>query len=434
MGKSKLLAQFASQLILQGRGVAVLDPAADLVDDILLLLLRHGYYRRPDALRKVLYVDFAEPRGAIAFNILKQPYPPYEVARNLVEATTRAWPSLSGGAAPQFENLLLASAALLIDNDLPLTALPRLLTDSAYRAHLLVRVRDPQVRDYFRGRYEREDASGRRTGGNLNESTLRRAFLLTYPPPLRYSLGQAENRLNLRAFMDRGVSLLVSLGGLDAQTQRLLGCLLTVGFEQAVLSRADLPPEARRPYHLIIDEFSQFSATSSEALERVLALARKYRLFLTLAHQTWGQAKSVQSALQNAAFLTFRPGVDDLAYAASRVASINPYQVKYQTKTHPVYVSASEQQAQWEYALSHLPPRHAYLRLRGRTIAFTTRPLPCPTPALLRELDRLKETYARQLLTPHDQVRESTRDPDEMFSDEAGRGAPPAHFEILPDI
>src|SRR6185437_15060823 len=43
MGKSKLLAQYTSQLILQGQACAVLDPHADLVEDILLLLLQHGY-------------------------------------------------------------------------------------------------------------------------------------------------------------------------------------------------------------------------------------------------------------------------------------------------------------------------------------------------------------------------------------------------------
>lgn len=53
-----------------------------------------------------------------------------------------------------------------------------------------------------------------------------------------------------------------------------------------------------------------------------------------------GQAKSVQPALQNAAFLTYGPSADDLTYAASCVASINPLQVKYQTMTHPVYLSA----------------------------------------------------------------------------------------------
>jgi hypothetical protein len=402
MGKSKLLAQYASQLILQGRACAVLDPHADLVEDILLLLLRQGYFRHPDAYSRLLYVDFADPVRAIPFNVLRQPhYDAYTIARNLVEACTRAWPTLSGGAAPQFENLLLAGASALIANGLPLTALPRLLTDASYRQELLRRVTDPQILDFFHARYDR--------AGQLNESTLRRAFLLTYPPPLRYSLGQDANRLDLRALMDRRVSLLVSLGGLDAQTQRLLGCLLTVGFEQAALSRADLPPAARTPYHLIVDEFSQFSAQSEEALERALALTRKYGLFLTLAHQTWGQAKGLQSALQNAAFLTFRVGSDDLSYAANRIGQTNPYRVKYMTggasrPLRPVYMSAAEQREEWEYAIATLRPQEAFLRMRGRTVFFTTTRLLHPDLRQRRALREVRAEYAKQLLTPHERI------------------------------
>jgi hypothetical protein len=407
MGKSKLLASIASQLILQGGPCAVIDPHADLADDVLRLLLARGYFRRSDAMRKLLYVDFAHPERFIPFNVLRAPYTTYEIARNLVEACTRAWPSLGGGAAPQFENLLLASATVLIENDLPLTALSPLLTDDAYRARLLTRVTDPQARDFFRFRY-----GGKSGGGGLNESTLRRAFLLTYPPPLRYSLGQQENALDFRALMDRRVSLICSLGGLDAQTQRLLGCLLTVGFETAALSRADLPPERRSPYHLILDEFSQFSAQSGVALERVLALTRKFGLFLTLAHQTWSQIdERLQGALQNTSFITFRLGQDDVAWGARRVAPFDPYQVKYWTQAtashsaRPIYVTRSEQQAQWEYALLRLRPREAISRVRGRTVQFRTHPVPPATPALTRELTALRARYAGELLRPSSEIK-----------------------------
>lgn len=92
------------------------------------------------------------------------------------------------------------------------------------------------------------------------ESTLRRVFLLTFSPSLRFPLGHSENALNLRDIMDRGTSIVFNLGGLDEDSQRLLGSLLTVGFEVAALSRADIPSDRRRRYHLMIDEFSQFSA------------------------------------------------------------------------------------------------------------------------------------------------------------------------------
>lgn len=415
MGKSKLLAQYASQLILQGRACVVLDPHADLVEDVLLLLLQKGYFRRPDALSRVLYVDFAHPTRSVPFNVLHQPhYDAYTIAQNLLEACTRAWPTLGGGAAPQFENLLLAGVSVLIANQLSLTALPRLLTDAAYREQLLMHVHDPQVLDFFRSRYDRS-GNGH---GQLSESTLRRAFLLAYPPSLRYSLGSSHNLLDFRALMDRQVSLLLSLGGLDAQTQRLLGCLITVGFEQAALSRADLPPAARRPYHLIVDEFSQFSAQSEEALERVLALARKYGLYLVLAHQTWGQARGLQSALQNAAFLSFRVGPDDLSYAASRIGPVNPYRVKYMTggtsmhPPHPIHVSGAEQHAEWEYAIATLRPQEAFLRLRDRTIQFRTIRLPHPTPSLRHQLHDLRAAYATRLLVPRQQGQQLVEVPE----------------------
>src|SRR5205823_6124009 len=118
-------------------------------------------------------------------------------ARNVVEACKRAWPALADGAAPQFENIMLASALVLVQNALPLTELPRLLSDRAYRDRLLQRVTDHDVVDFFRSRFDRwgRDAS------LMVESTLRRVFLLTFSPTLKASLGQSENALNFRELM-----------------------------------------------------------------------------------------------------------------------------------------------------------------------------------------------------------------------------------------
>src|SRR5262249_52587449 len=152
-GKSKLLASIATQLIVQGEPCAVIAPHGDLAEDVLRLLVERGFYRWSDAFEKVRFVDFSHSDRFVPFNILKAPYSTYEIARNLVEACTRARPTLTGGAAPQLENLLLASATVLIENELPLTALTSLLTDRAYRERLLQRVRDPQALDFFRARY-----------------------------------------------------------------------------------------------------------------------------------------------------------------------------------------------------------------------------------------------------------------------------------------
>src|SRR5690242_8933681 len=64
-GKSKLLASYASQLILQGQAVGVVDPHADLAHDILALLLEARYFERKDARQKLLYIDFSDRTAAL---------------------------------------------------------------------------------------------------------------------------------------------------------------------------------------------------------------------------------------------------------------------------------------------------------------------------------------------------------------------------------
>lgn len=180
--------------------------------------------------------------------------------------------------------------------------------------------------------------------------------------------------------MDEGVSVLFDLGGLDEDTQRFLGCLLTVGFEVAALSRADMAMERRRRYCLVLDEFSQFSAQSEEALARVLSLARKYGLFLTLAHQTWSQISSrMQGALQNSVEIAFRLGRSDAELAAPLFGRFDPLAVKHEVmdplqveRTHPVFYSLAETFEEWTRTLTELRPREAYVKFGAKTARIRT--------------------------------------------------------------
>lgn len=134
-------------------------------------------------------------------NWLAQPYPDHVVAHNYSEVWKRAWSSLKSGAATQFENTLPAALLVLIANQRPLTDLHRLLIDKLFRDGLLAGVRDPQVVDFFRARFER----GSKSTPASAESTLRRAFLISLSPALRDSLGQAENALDFCRTIDEPV-------------------------------------------------------------------------------------------------------------------------------------------------------------------------------------------------------------------------------------
>lgn len=367
-GKSKFLAHFTASNILQGVGCCLIDPHSDLARDTVMILADNGFFNTQQGYHRLIYIDLSNQDRFYPFNYLKQPYSVHEIARHFVKVCQRAWPALADGSAPVFENIMLHAAVLLSQNDLPLTKLNELLTVKAYRDTLLENCTDGDVVNFFRNQF---DTWGR-DAPMLIGSSLRRASLLSFTPTLKYTLGQKENRFPFRSLMDQNISVIVNLGGLDEQTQRILGCLLTVGFEEAALSREDLPEYKRTLYHLILDEFSMFSAQSEEALSRVLSLARKYGLFLTLAHQTGSQLQErLLGALQNAMPIFFRLGYDDALWAAPRVGRANLRHVKHAPKAlkgeltveqNPVYYQMQEEYEGWLRRIEDLYPQQCFIK------------------------------------------------------------------------
>jgi hypothetical protein len=401
VGKSKLLASVYTQLLTQHIPGALIDPHADLADEALSLLLDAGY-----PTDKLLYIEFSRQDRFLPFNVLSQPYDDHTVARNIVEVCKRAWPSLAGGAAPMFEAILLHGSLVLVQNRLPITELPRVLMLKAYRDRLLANVTDRRVIEFWQDTFDRLPV---RDQLDQVQSTMRRAYILTFTKALRYSLGQTTNVLDFRALMDSGTSVIFNLGGLDEETQKFLGCLITVGYEVAALSRADQPAGDRCPYHLILDEFSMFSATSEEALARILSLARKYNLTLTMAHQTWSQVSSrLQGALQNTTSIAFRLGETDAMWRAPGLVKFDPHEVKHEVeegtaRTHPLYMSLPEQVRLMIDELTSLPRQTAYLKLGNHVQKFQSLDVGSPriTP---RDLGRIKDSYAARLMVQVDKV------------------------------
>lgn len=257
-GKSRLLAQIALALIEQGEGVTMLDPHGDAARLVMGHLVARGIYRDERAYERITYLDLpaaARVGRYMPFNILEQSFDTPTTAGLVLEALRRAWPALDNGVAPAFENAVLAGVSVLVHHRLPIIFLHDLLTDAAWRALLLKDVTDQAVRSFF----TRLDRWGSREQAQYLESTLRRAFLLSFSPVLRYSLGQTENRIgSFRQRMDEGRSLIVNLALPDPDARRLMGCLLTVLMEQGALARADTAPEQRgRNHTLILDEFGE---------------------------------------------------------------------------------------------------------------------------------------------------------------------------------
>ncbi len=101
--------------------------------------------------------------------------------------------------------------------------------------------------------------------------------------------------------MDAGTAFIINLGNVsDHETRKLLGAMLLVQIEQAALSRTDLPPTARVPCTLLVDEWPAFAA-QEQTIATILSQTRKFNLRLYLAAQSLAQMGSgrLTGALEN---------------------------------------------------------------------------------------------------------------------------------------
>jgi hypothetical protein len=404
-GKSFFLAQLFLSLIHKGLSVTLIDPHGDLAKLVVAHLVAQGRYRDKRSFERIVYLDL--PQGErqeryIAFNPLKQDNPDHTIASNFKEALHRAYPELSQGAAI-FDTLLPRALMVLLANNVPLTSLERFLWDEGFRLRLLEQLVTPDaatITSYFQNVYAKLRRSEQITYAG---SVLRRAALLTDLPILRYSFSQPDNLLQFRRIMDSGNSVIINLAVREREASRLLGCLLTVGYEQGALSRAEAA--TRRPHHLIVDEFHSFSTQSSQAFSSMLSQTRKYGLYLGLAHQFWGQANQhLQEALQNTGIeVVFNVGRTDAEYMAKDLGRIDPLQVKHEVtdenaveKTHPVFYNLGEQWQGFTEYLQDLKPRHFVFKVRGQKVKVgKTRHLPAPKVDP-KELLEVEQEYLRR--------------------------------------
>jgi len=406
-GKSKLLEHCLYQDIRAGRGCALIDPHSDLAGDTLRYCLSRGALTAGDA-RRVITFDPTRRDHVIPFNVLATRGEPYEIAQSIVEAFRRTWPE-SLREAPHFSNVMLAALITLVENELTLVDMHRLLTQHEWRERLLQHVGNREVVEFFHDRYDRWG----RDAPAMRESTLNKVAAFTFNPHLRLALGQRENALDFRAIMDEGKVLLVDLGRCDGETRRLLGSLIVTGLEQAAVGRHDLPLEERRPFYAYIDEFQDFAANpgSVKSLAQILSECRKFGLHLTLAHQSLSQiGERMRGALGNVQTkVVFGVARADAEWFAREIGQVDPEAIKHEAQTdtqHPVFSPLGDQ---WEQLTAHLklqPSRRATVAAQDGTVAqIWTISIP-PYTASPEAVEAFRAESARLHGRPHRQVEQ----------------------------
>lgn len=274
-GKSTAMLHLILADIRAGRSVLVLDPKADLVNDV---LMRVPEERTGD----VVIIDPSDscPCG---FNPLAfKGYGDSSLIADAVLSVLKEIFSDSWGIYTQ--DVLTASLLTLAEteNATLLWLLP-LLTDEQFRHRVTGKTSDRMALRPFWEQFEalRDTEKRQQISPVLNK--LRQ---LTLRPGLRNILGQAKPKFSLTdLFYQRRIILIpLNKGQIGGESARLLGSLIVGLTWTLALSRAGLPAEKRHIVEIYIDELQDYLSLPTD-LSDALAQARGLGVGLTLAHQ-----------------------------------------------------------------------------------------------------------------------------------------------------
>jgi hypothetical protein len=315
-GKSTLLLNLITVDIAAGRGVIVIDPKGDLINDVLA--------RVPEQRRGDIVVLDPSDEAPVGLNPLARASRSPELAADGVLAVFRSLYADSWG--PRTEDILHASLLTLGSReDVSLLYLPLLLTNPGFRRSLTAKLRDPVALGPFWAWYEGISDAERQAAVAPVMNKLR-AFLLR--PAMRAVLGQARPKFALRQVFTERKVLLVSLakGLLGQETAALLGSLVVAQMWQATLAQASVAPAKRQAVQLYIDEVQDYLRLPTD-LADALAQARGLGVGFTLAHQFLGQLSPAMRAavLANArSRVCFQLGLDDATVMARLHPQLGP--------------------------------------------------------------------------------------------------------------
>ncbi len=319
VGKSVFQASMIKQDIEAGRGVCVIDPHGDLIDECL------EYVPKERADDVILFdpADFERPLG---LNMLefdpRYPHLRTFVINEMLKIFDKLY-DLKATGGPMFETYMRNAILLLMDHvesGNTLMDVPRVLADEDYRNFKLSKCTSQEVKDFWLK--EALKAGGESSLANMVPYITSKLATFIYNDYMRPIIGQQKSAFNFYDVMNEQKILLVKLskGKIGDMNAYLLGMIVVGKILDAALKRSEMPAEDRKDFYLYIDEFQNFL---TDSISVILSEARKYGLNLVIAHQYIGQllmGSNRDTKIRDSIFgnvgtmIAFRVGVEDAEF------------------------------------------------------------------------------------------------------------------------
>lgn len=385
VGKSALLKNLALQDIRAGRGIGIIDPHGEFVEEVLSQI-------PPERVNDIVYFNPVDTEYPIGFNVLEVPDLKYKhlVVSDLLGIFTKIWANVWSA---RMEYILQNCIMALLDTPgTTLLGIPRLLVDKDYRQKIVANVKDPVVRSFWVHEYETWRDQFRNEAIVPIQNKVNQFLNTSF---IRNIVGQPKSTLNIPEIMNSGKVLLVNVskGKVGEDNSALLGAMIITKIQLAAMERVRIKEDDRIDFYLYVDEFQNFA---TDSFASILSEARKYRLNLILAHQYVGQLETdVSTKVRDAVFgntgtmICFRVGATDAEFL--------------EKEFEPEFMGQD---------LINLPNYHVYLKLM--VDGLTSRPFSAVTlPPLKFETDSdiqekiikiSRDHYAKPRLQVEDQI------------------------------
>ncbi|MGB0438697.1 MAG: type IV secretory system conjugative DNA transfer family protein [Paracoccaceae bacterium] len=267
-------------------GLCLLDPHGSLYEDV----LHYVAHERPDlADRLVLFNPAQETDQVIGFNpvVTDSAHLDY-LLDSLISACLKAWGQDNTDRTPRITKWLENIFYTVMVNDLTMVEAAPLMSiqNKTQREILLRNVHSDMVLDDWR----MFDASTNTQKQALIEGAANRLRKFLRNGLVRNIIGQKDRVLDFGEVMAQGKIVLVNLNGRGAishENTKLLGILLVNEIFRCAKLRDPRDPNLK-PFYFYIDEFAQFITRD---IARALEEARKFKLFMVLAHQHLAQLR-----------------------------------------------------------------------------------------------------------------------------------------------
>ena len=333
-GKTGLLKNMIMQDIMNGDGVAYVDPHGTDIEDILAAV-------PPERSQDVIYFDPAYTDRPMGLNMLEYDRARPEMKTFVVDEVygifRKLYQDVPEAFGPMFEQYYRNAVQLVVedpDSGSTFLEIPRIFADTAFRNLKLSRCKNPVIVQFWRGIAEK--AGGDPSLENVAPYITSKFDVFLTNDIMRPIVAQEQSSFNFRDMLDSKKIFLANLskGRLGDRNASLLGLVLVSKFLQAAFSRVDTRGDLP-PFYLYIDEFQNFATPS---IGTILSEARKYKLSLTIAHQFISQVdeKIRDAVIGNVGTkIAFRIGAQDAEFLEKQFTPVfNAQDLENQQNRH----------------------------------------------------------------------------------------------------